>query len=53
MATSPLLPSAPVNAARDAGDLASYHVTVQKPGWLVIFDAAPDGKLTEVFAGAR
>ena len=35
------------------GDVVSYHVTTQKPGYLVIFDATPDGKLTQVFPNAR
>jgi hypothetical protein len=35
------------------GDLVSYRVTTRKPGYLAIFDAAPDGKLTQVFPNAR
>jgi secreted trypsin-like serine protease len=35
------------------GDVVSYRVTTQKPGYLVIFDATPDGKLTQVFPNAR
>jgi secreted trypsin-like serine protease len=35
------------------GDLVAYRVTTRKAGHLVILDAAPDGKLTQVFPNAR
>jgi secreted trypsin-like serine protease len=35
------------------GDLVSYRVTTQKPGYLMVFDATPDGKLTLVFPNAH
>jgi hypothetical protein len=35
------------------GDRISYRVTTRKPGFLAIFDATPDGKLTQVFPNAR
>jgi secreted trypsin-like serine protease len=35
------------------GDLVSYRVTARKTGYLAIFDATPDGKLTQVFPNAR
>jgi len=35
------------------GDVVSYRVTTQKPGYLAIFDATPDGKLTLVFPNKR
>ena len=35
------------------GDLVSYRVTTRKPGYLAIFDATPDGRLTQVFPNAR
>lgn len=34
------------------GDLVSYRVTTRRPGWLVIFDATPDGRLTQIFPNA-
>jgi secreted trypsin-like serine protease len=34
------------------GNLVSYRVTTRKPGYLAIFDATPDGKLTQVFPNA-
>jgi secreted trypsin-like serine protease len=34
------------------GDVVSYRVTTHRPGYLVIFDATPDGKLTQVFPNA-
>jgi hypothetical protein len=30
------------------GDVVSHRVTTQKPGYLAIFDATPDGKVTQV-----
>jgi hypothetical protein len=35
------------------GDAVSYRVTTRKPGYLAIFDAAPDGRLTQVFPNTR
>jgi Trypsin/Domain of unknown function (DUF4384) len=35
------------------GDVVSYRVTTEKPGYLAIFDATPDGRLTQVFPNAR
>jgi secreted trypsin-like serine protease len=35
------------------GDVVSYRVTTQKPGYLAIFDATPDHMLTQVFPNAR
>jgi secreted trypsin-like serine protease len=35
------------------GDRVSYRVTAREPGYLMIFDAAPDGKLTQIFPNAR
>jgi secreted trypsin-like serine protease len=35
------------------GDVVSYRVTTRKPGYLAIFDAAPDGRLTQVFPNTR
>jgi secreted trypsin-like serine protease len=35
------------------GDVVSYRVTTRKPGYLAIFDATPDGRLTQVFPNAR
>jgi secreted trypsin-like serine protease len=35
------------------GELVSYRVTTQKPGYLAVFDATPDGMLTQVFPNAR
>jgi secreted trypsin-like serine protease len=35
------------------GDVVSYRITTQKPGYLAIFDATPDGKVTQVFPNAR
>jgi secreted trypsin-like serine protease len=35
------------------GDKVSYRVTARKPGYLVIFDATPDGRLVQVFPNAR
>ena len=34
------------------GDLVDYRATTQKPGYLAIFDATPDGKLTLVYPNA-
>lgn len=34
------------------GELAAYRATTQKPGYLAIFDATPDGKLTQVYPNA-
>ena len=34
------------------GDLVDYRVTTHKPGYLAIFDATPDGKLTQVYPNA-
>jgi hypothetical protein len=34
------------------GNVVSYRVTTHKPGDLVIFDATPDGELTQVFPNA-
>lgn len=31
------------------GDLVSYVATTQKPGYLAIFDVAPDGKFTQIY----
>lgn len=36
-----------------AGATVSYRVTTRKPGYLAIFDAGPDGELTQVFPNAR
>lgn len=35
------------------GELVSYRVTTRRAGYLVILDATPDGKLTQVFPNAR
>ena len=35
------------------GDVVSYRVTTQKPGYLAIFDAMPDGKVVLVFPNKR
>jgi secreted trypsin-like serine protease len=35
------------------GDVVSYRITTRKPGYLAIFDATPDGRLTQVFPNAR
>jgi secreted trypsin-like serine protease len=35
------------------GDVVSYRVTTHQPGYLAIFDAGPDGKLTQVYPNAR
>ncbi|RTL84512.1 MAG: trypsin-like serine protease [Hyphomicrobiales bacterium] len=35
------------------GELVSYRVTTKKAGFLVILDASPDGKLTQVFPNTR
>jgi secreted trypsin-like serine protease len=35
------------------GDRVSYRVTTRKPGYLIILDVAPDGKLTQIFPNAR
>jgi secreted trypsin-like serine protease len=35
------------------GDRVSYRVSAREPGYLMIFDAAPDGKLTQIFPNAR
>jgi hypothetical protein len=35
------------------GDLVSYRVTTRKAGYLAIFDAKPDGTLTQVFPNSR
>jgi secreted trypsin-like serine protease len=35
------------------GDRVSYRVTAREPGYLMIFDAAPDGKLTQIFPNVR
>jgi secreted trypsin-like serine protease len=34
------------------GDRVDYRATTQKPGYLAIFDATPDGKLTQVYPNA-
>ena len=34
------------------GDIVDYRATTQKPGYLAIFDATPDGKLTQVYPNA-
>src|SRR5271163_2816558 len=34
------------------GDIVDYRATTQKPGYLAIFDATPDGKLTQVYHNA-
>ena len=34
------------------GDQVSYRVTTQKPGYLAIFDATPDGRITQVYPNA-
>jgi hypothetical protein len=36
----------------NVGDRVAYVATTQQPGYLVIFDATPDGKLTQVFPTA-
>jgi hypothetical protein len=36
----------------DVGDRVAYVATTQQPGYLTIFDATPDGKLTQVFPTA-
>jgi hypothetical protein len=36
-----------------AGELISYRVTTEKPGYLAILDATPEGKLTRIFPNAR
>jgi hypothetical protein len=35
------------------GRLANFEVTTQQPGYLVLLDVAPDGKVTQVFPNAR
>jgi secreted trypsin-like serine protease len=35
------------------GDRVSYRVTAREPGYLMIFDAAPDGRLTQIYPNAR
>lgn len=35
------------------GELVSYRVTTRKAGYLAIFDAKPDGTLTQIFPNAR
>jgi secreted trypsin-like serine protease len=35
------------------GDRVSYRITTRKPGYLMIFDAAPDGRLSQIFPNAR
>jgi hypothetical protein len=35
------------------GAVVSYRVTTRKPGYLAIFDATPDRRLTQVFPNAR
>jgi hypothetical protein len=34
------------------GQLVAYRATTQKPGYLAIFDATPDGKLTQIYPNA-
>ena len=34
------------------GDIVDYRATTQKPGYLAIFDATPDGKLTQIYPNA-
>ena len=34
------------------GDIVDYLATTHKPGYLAIFDATPDGKLTQVYPNA-
>jgi secreted trypsin-like serine protease len=34
------------------GDIVDYRATTKKPGYLAIFDATPDGKLTQVYPNA-
>jgi secreted trypsin-like serine protease len=34
-------------------DIVAYRVTTRQPGYLAIFDATPDGKLTQIFPNAR
>jgi hypothetical protein len=36
----------------NVGDRVAYVATTQQPGYLTIFDATPDGKLTQVFPTA-
>lgn len=36
-----------------AGELVSYRATTRRAGYLVILDATPDGKLTQVFPNER
>ncbi len=36
-----------------AGDRVAYQVSTRKAGYLAIFDATPDGKLTQVFPNAK
>jgi hypothetical protein len=35
------------------GDVVAYRVTTRRSGYLIIFDATPDGKLTQVFPNSR
>jgi secreted trypsin-like serine protease len=35
------------------GQLAQFRVRTQQPGYLVLLDVAPDGKVTQVFPNAR
>jgi secreted trypsin-like serine protease len=35
------------------GDRVSYRVTTNQPGYLTIFDMAPDGSLTQIFPNER
>lgn len=35
------------------GDLVAYRVTTRKSGYLVVLDATPDGKLSQIFPNAR
>ena len=34
------------------GDIVDYRATTRKPGYLAIFDATPDGKLTQIYPNA-
>jgi hypothetical protein len=35
------------------GRVAQFKVTTQKPGFLVLFDITPDGKMTQIYPNAR
>jgi Domain of unknown function (DUF4384) len=35
------------------GQIAQFRVSTQQPGYLVLLDVAPDGKVTQVFPNAR